>query len=94
MQEFHQSSKSQQKLVVFVSADQVPLYGGISILGNDTIENMNNVAMAMNIAFELKSKADILGVLSTFYQTIGCPITLHVNQLGKPLSLIDSCVYT
>jgi len=92
MQEFYQSSKSQQKLDVAVLADRVPLYGGISILG-DNIENINNVAMPMNITVEVKSKADNLGVWSTFFQTIGCPITFHVNRLGKPLSLIDSCVY-
>lgn len=94
MQEFYQSRKSQRKLAVAVFGYQVPLYGGVSVLGN-TKEHLDRVALPLNLTFVVRSRAYVLGrmVKSKFYRRITCSVTLHGNQLGKPLNLKDSCVY-
>nr|KYP68080.1 hypothetical protein KK1_021697 [Cajanus cajan] len=91
---FYQSRKSQRKLAVVVLGHQVPLYGGVSVLGN-TKEHLNNVALPLNLTFVVRSRAFILGrlVKSKFYRRIRCSVTLHGNKLGKHLNLTDSCVY-
>ncbi|XP_027361348.1 uncharacterized protein LOC113869292 [Abrus precatorius] len=94
MQEFYESRKSQRKLAVVVLGHQVPLYGGVSVLGN-TKEYMDSVALPLNLTFAVRSRAFILGrlVKSKFYRRIRCSVTLHGNKLGKRLNLTDSCVY-
>lgn len=94
MQEFYQSRKSQRKLAVVVFGYQVPLYGGVSVLGN-TKEHLERAALPLNLTFVVRSRAYVLGrlVKSKFYRRITCSVTLHGNQLGKPLNLKDSCVY-
>lgn len=95
IQEFYQSRKSQRKLAVVVHGYQVPLYGGVSVLGNSNTEHINTVALPMNLTFEVRSRAYILGrlVKSTFYHRIRCSITFHGNKLGNHLDFTDSCVY-
>ncbi|KAK2381325.1 late embryogenesis abundant protein [Trifolium repens] len=93
--EFYQSRKSQRKLAVVVVGHQVPLYGGVSVLGNTNTEHMKTVALPMNLTFVVRSRAYILGrlVKSTFYRRIRCSITFHGNKLGKHLNFTNSCVY-
>ncbi|CAI8617163.1 unnamed protein product [Vicia faba] len=95
MQEFYQSRKSQRKISVVVFANQVPLYGGISVLGSSNPEHMKSVVLPMNLTFVVRSRAYVLGrlVKSTFHRRIRCSITIHGNKLGKHLNLTDSCVY-
>ncbi|CAL0329348.1 unnamed protein product [Lupinus luteus] len=95
MQKFYQSRKSERKLEVMVLGYQVPLYGGVSVLGNANKENMDTVTLPLNLTFVIRSRAYILGRLvnSKFYRRITCSVTLHGKQLGKPLNLSDSCVY-
>ncbi|XP_058730296.1 uncharacterized protein LOC131602246 [Vicia villosa] len=95
MHEFYQSRKSERKIAVVVYANQVPLYGGISVLGNTNTEHMHRVAVPMNLTFVVRSRAYVLGrlVKSTIYRRIRCSITIHGNKLGKHLNLTDSCVY-
>ncbi|CAK8576785.1 unnamed protein product [Lathyrus sativus] len=95
MHEFYQSRKSHRMIAVVVFAYQVPLYGGVSVLGNSNTEHMNSVALPMNLTFVVRSRAYVLGrlVKSTFYRRIRCSITIHGNKLGKHLNLTDSCVY-
>ncbi|KAK7404334.1 hypothetical protein VNO78_05138 [Psophocarpus tetragonolobus] len=94
IQKFYQSRKSQRKLVVVVFGHQIPLYGGVSVLGN-TKEHLDSVALPLNLTFVVRSRAFILGrlVKSKFYGRIRCSVTLHGNKLGKHLNLTDSCVY-
>ncbi|MED6195879.1 hypothetical protein PIB30_042057 [Stylosanthes scabra] len=94
MQKFYQHRKSQRKQVVVVLGHQIPLYGGVSVLG-DTKQHMDSVALPLNLTFVVRSRAYILGrlVKSKFYTRIRCPVTLHGNKLGKPLHLVDSCFY-
>ncbi|XP_020993208.1 uncharacterized protein LOC107477326 [Arachis duranensis] len=94
MQKFYQHRKSQRKQVVVVLGHQIPLYGGVSVLG-DTKQHMESVALPLNLTFVVRSRAYILGrlVKSKFYTRIRCPVTLHGNKLGKPLHLINSCLY-
>ncbi|PNX79502.1 hypothetical protein L195_g035968 [Trifolium pratense] len=93
--EFYQSRKSQRNLAVTVLGHQVPLYGGVSVLGNTNAEHMKTVALPMNLTFVVRSRAYILGrlVKSTFYRRIRCSITFHGNKLGKHLNFTNSCVY-
>ncbi|KAI4350236.1 hypothetical protein L6164_004709 [Bauhinia variegata] len=94
MHKFYESRKSQRRLVVVVRGHQVPLYGGVSVLG-DAREHPEHVALPLNLTFVMRSRAYILGrlVRSKFYTRITCSVTLHGNKLGKPLNLKDSCVY-
>ncbi|KAK7264084.1 hypothetical protein RJT34_31687 [Clitoria ternatea] len=94
MQKFYESRKSYRKLAVVVLGHQVPLYGGVSVLGN-TKEHMDSVALPLNLTFAVRSRAFILGrlVKSKFYHRIRCSVTLLGNKLGKPLNLTNSCVY-
>ncbi|KAF7810747.1 Late embryogenesis abundant protein [Senna tora] len=94
MKGFYQSRKSGRKIVVVVSGHQVPLYGGVSVLG-DARQQKENLALPLNLTFVMRSRAYILGrlVRSKFYRTIRCPVTVHGNKLGKPLNLTHSCLY-
>ncbi|CAJ1933921.1 unnamed protein product [Sphenostylis stenocarpa] len=94
MHKFYQSRKSYRKLSVVVFGHQIPLYGGVSVLGN-TKEHLDSVALPLNLTFVVRSRAFILGrlVKSKFYARVRCSVTLHGNKLGKPLHLMDSCVY-
>ncbi|XP_047159038.1 uncharacterized protein LOC124829550 [Vigna umbellata] len=94
MRKFYQSRKSDRKLTVVVFGHQIPLYGGVSVLGN-TKEHLESVALPLNLTFTVRSRAFILGrlVKSKFYRRVRCSVTLHGNKLGKPLNLTDSCVY-
>ncbi|ESW03576.1 hypothetical protein PHAVU_011G025200 [Phaseolus vulgaris] len=94
MHKFYESRKSERKLSVVVFGHQIPLYGGVSVLGN-TKEHLQNVALPLNLTFTVRSRAFILGrlVRSKFYRRVRCSVTLHGNKLGKPLHLTDSCVY-
>lgn len=94
MRKFYQSRKSERKLRVVVLGHQIPLYGGVSVLGN-TKEHLESVALPLNLTFTVRSRAFILGrlVKSKFYRRVRCSVTLHGNKLGKPLNLTDSCVY-
>lgn len=95
IEEFYQSRKSQRKLAVVVIGSQVPLYGGVSVLGNSNKEHLDTVALPLNLTFVVRSRAYILGrlVKSKFYRRIRCSVTLHGNKLGKHVSLTNSCVY-
>ncbi|XP_057456727.1 uncharacterized protein LOC130747729 [Lotus japonicus] len=94
MKEFYQRRNSHRNLTVVVTGHQVPLYGGVSELGNIK-EHLDRVALPLNLTFVVRSRAFILGrlVKSKFYRRIRCSVTLHGNKLGKPLHLKDSCVY-
>ncbi|KAG4966878.1 hypothetical protein JHK87_032529 [Glycine soja] len=50
MQKFYQSRKSRRSLAVVVSGHQIPLYGGVSVLGN-TKEHLESVALPLNLTF-------------------------------------------
>lgn len=78
-----------------VIGSQVPLYGGVSVLGNSNKEHLDTVALPLNLTFVVRSRAYILGrlVKSKFYRRIRCSVTLHGNKLGKHVSLTNSCVY-
>ncbi|XP_057966379.1 uncharacterized protein LOC131156586 [Malania oleifera] len=94
VKKFYQSRKSQRTVVAMVVGSQVPLYGGISVLGTvqDRIERM---VVPLNLTFVIRSRAYVLGRLvePKFYKRIRCPITLRGNGLGKPNNLTHSCFY-
>ncbi|OMO80011.1 Late embryogenesis abundant protein, LEA-14 [Corchorus capsularis] len=94
MKKFTESRKSQRKVVTIVHGYQVPLYGGIPVLVNAR-DDLNSIAVPLNLTFVMRSRAYILGrlVKTKFYGRIRCSVTLRGNKLGKPLNLTDSCVY-
>ncbi|XP_054787055.1 uncharacterized protein LOC129293239 isoform X2 [Prosopis cineraria] len=94
VKEFYVKRKKERKMAVVVSGHQVPLYGGVSALGNAR-EQRQNVALPLNLTFVMRSRANILGSLvrSKFYRRIRCYVTLHGNSLGKPSTLTHSCLY-
>ncbi|KAK9287480.1 hypothetical protein L1049_015901 [Liquidambar formosana] len=94
MKEFYQSRKSNRNVVTMVLGYQVPLYGGVSVLGGAR-NHYENVAVPLNLTFVMRSRAYILGKLvkSKFYKRIRCSVTLRGNQLGKLQNLTDSCIY-
>ncbi|KAF2301916.1 hypothetical protein GH714_030388 [Hevea brasiliensis] len=94
MKKFTQSRKSQRRVITVVQASEIPLYGGVPLLANAK-DHMEKVAVPLNLTFVVRSRAYILGrlVKSKFYKRIRCPVTLHGNNLGKPINLTASCVY-
>ncbi|XP_028777647.1 uncharacterized protein LOC114734235 [Neltuma alba] len=94
MKKFYVKRKKEKKMVVVVSGHQVPLYGGVSALGNAR-QQKQNVALPLNLTFVVRSRAHILGSLvrSKFYRRIRCSVTLHGSKLGKPANLTHSCLY-
>lgn len=95
VKKFYQPRKSQRKVVVVVLSSQVPLYGGVSVLGGSE-EHIESVAVPLNLTFMMRSRAYVLGKLvkPKFHSSIICSLTLRVNRLGKPLNLTHSCNYT
>ncbi|KAJ4963265.1 hypothetical protein NE237_023204 [Protea cynaroides] len=91
MGKFYQSRKSERVIRVTVKGSQVPLYGALSTVNGGT----QGVEVPMNLTFEVRSRAHVLGELvkPKFYRNIRCAITLQANRLGKPVSLLHSCVY-
>ncbi|KGN43297.1 uncharacterized protein LOC101215215 [Cucumis sativus] len=97
MEEFYQKRQSSRRVVTSVAGHQVPLYGGISAIGNwrDQRQDGAGVEVSLNLTVAVRSRAYILGrlVKSTFHTTITCPITLSTNKLGKSHSFNNTCIY-
>ncbi|PON61521.1 Late embryogenesis abundant protein [Trema orientale] len=92
MKKFYQRRKSHRKVVTVVLGNQVPLYGGLSVVGGAR-DNIEKVVVPLKLSFKLRSRAYILGQLvkSKFYTKIQCSVTLRGSKLGKPLNLTNSC---
>ncbi|XP_022969162.1 uncharacterized protein LOC111468240 [Cucurbita maxima] len=97
MKEFYQKRQSSRRLTTSVAGHQVPLYGGITVIGNwrDQQQDGVGVEMPLNLTMAVRSRAYILGKLvkSTFHTTITCSVTLSTNKLGKFHSFNNSCTY-
>lgn len=96
MKEFYESRKSERHVVTMVLGHQVPLYGGVSVLGGaKDKEHQEKVAVPLNLTIVLRSRAHILGKLvkSKFYKGIRCLVTLRGNKIGNPQNLAHSCIY-
>ncbi|CAI9104809.1 OLC1v1003572C1 [Oldenlandia corymbosa var. corymbosa] len=107
MKKFYESRKSQRIVAVVVQGYQVPLYGGVPVLSSGSFastDNLNHntldhsaVSVPMNLTFQMRSRAYILGrlVKPKFYKTVLCQITVRPNHLGRPISFTNSnhCVY-
>ncbi|RVX12347.1 hypothetical protein CK203_010485 [Vitis vinifera] len=94
MKEFYQSRKSQRSIVMVVLGHQVPLYGGVSVVGGAK-DHLEKVAVPLNLTFVMRSRGYILGrlVKVKFLKSIRCPVILRGDRLAKPLKLVDSCIY-
>lgn len=94
MKKFYQQRKSHRTTVTTVLGSQVPLYGGLSVIGGAR-DNIDNMVVPLNLTFVVRSRAYILGKLvkSKFYRRVRCPVTLKGNKLGKPFKMADSCIY-
>ncbi|KAJ9704597.1 hypothetical protein PVL29_002925 [Vitis rotundifolia] len=94
MKEFYQSRKSQRSVVMVVLGHQVPLYGGVSVVGGAK-DHLEKVAVPLNLTFVMRSRGYILGrlVKVKFLKSIRCPVILRGDRLAKPLKLVDSCIY-
>ena len=94
MKKFYQRRKSHRKVVTTVLGHQVPLYGGLSVIGGAK-DNAEKLVVPLKLTFKMRSRAYILGKLvkSKFYTRIQCSVTLRGGKLGKPLKLTDSCTY-
>ncbi|KAI3922486.1 hypothetical protein MKX01_006175 [Papaver californicum] len=97
MKEFYQSRKSEHKIVTTVFADQRPLYGGLSQLGEtEGHPEVQGVIVPLNLTFVVRSRAYVLGrlVKPKFYRIILCSIALKSKELGKPIPNIKTaCEY-
>ncbi|EXB95371.1 hypothetical protein L484_014344 [Morus notabilis] len=94
MKKFYQQRKSHRTTVTTVLGSQVPLYGGLSVIGGAR-DNIDNMVVPLNLTFVVRSRAYILGKLvkSKFYRRVRCPVTLKGNKLGNPFKMVDSCIY-
>ncbi|XP_022989441.1 uncharacterized protein LOC111792484 [Cucurbita pepo subsp. pepo] len=95
MEEFYQKRQSSRKVTTSVSGHQVPLYGGISAIGNWRDQRQDGVEVLLNLTVAVRSRAYILGrlVKSTFHTKITCPVTLSNKKLGKSHSFNKTCTY-
>ena len=99
MKEFYQKRQSSRRLTTSVVGHQVPLYGGITVIGNWRDQQQDGVGVGvevpLNLTMAVRSSAYILGrlVKSTFHTTITCSVTLSTNKLGKSHSFNNSCTY-
>ncbi|XP_062086766.1 uncharacterized protein LOC133793252 [Humulus lupulus] len=94
MKKFHQRRQSHRKVVTVVLGHQIPLYGGISVVGGAK-DNIENVVIPLKLTFKMRSRAYILGKLvkSKFYTKVQCSVMLKGSKLGKPLKMTNSCTY-
>ncbi|CAL9068721.1 unnamed protein product [Musa banksii] len=86
MSHFHQSKQSQRVLNVVVMGKQVALYGGgPGVSGTGPVN--------MTLSFTVRSKAYVLGkvVKSKFHDDVRCSVVMDRTELGRAVSLKNSC---
>ncbi|XP_039117039.1 uncharacterized protein LOC120252911 [Dioscorea cayenensis subsp. rotundata] len=95
IKEFYQSRKSQRTLNVVVVGNRIPLYGGGASLTSSNGKS-NNSPVPLNLSFQVRSRAYVLGKLvkPKFYINVQCSLVLNQNKLNTPVSLKNSCQYS